>query len=148
MPIPWRKPPPKNMVPRKIENTRESDETVCLPDDEELFAGNDVDEFSAVLKNERSPKILITTSRYNSTRGAAFISDLISVIPNAHYYKRGTYDQKKIIQYANEKEFTSVIVFHTNRREPDALLVIGLPDGPTAHFKLSKLMLRKDIKVR
>lgn len=30
----------------------------------------------------------------------------------------------------------------------DALLVIGLPDGPTAHFKLSKLMLRKDIKVR
>lgn len=29
----------------------------------------------------------------------------------------------------------------------DALLVIGLPDGPTAHFKLSKLVLRKDIKV-
>ncbi|KAK6776423.1 hypothetical protein RDI58_027424 [Solanum bulbocastanum] len=138
--------PPPKMVPRTIENTRESDETICLPDDEELFAGNDVDEFSAVLKNERSPKILITTSRYNSTRGPAFISDLISVIPNAHYYKRGTYDLKKIVQYANEKEFTSVIVVHTNRREPDALLVIGLPDGPTAHFKLSKLMLRKDIK--
>ena len=30
---------------------------------------------------------------------------------------------------------------------PDALLMIGLPDGPTAHFKLSKLVLRKDIKV-
>lgn len=29
----------------------------------------------------------------------------------------------------------------------DALLVIGLPDGPTAHFKLSNLVLRKDIKV-
>jgi hypothetical protein len=29
----------------------------------------------------------------------------------------------------------------------DALLIIGLPDGPTAHFKLSKLVLRKDIKV-
>lgn len=29
----------------------------------------------------------------------------------------------------------------------DALLVIGLPDGPTAHFKLTKLVLRKDIKV-
>lgn len=29
----------------------------------------------------------------------------------------------------------------------DALLIIGLPDGPTAHFKLSKLLLRKDIKV-
>lgn len=101
----------------------------------------------------------------------------------------------QIVQYANEKEFTSVIVVHTNRREPghilehitflipliiamdcvsafihlssffvglncqldhfffhflslDALLIIGLPDGPTAHFKLSKLMLRKDIKVQ
>lgn len=29
----------------------------------------------------------------------------------------------------------------------DALLIIGLPDGPTAHFKLSNLVLRKDIKV-
>ena len=29
----------------------------------------------------------------------------------------------------------------------DALLIIGLPNGPTAHFKLSKLVLRKDIKV-
>uniref|UniRef100_A0A6N2MZJ6 Brix domain-containing protein n=1 Tax=Salix viminalis TaxID=40686 RepID=A0A6N2MZJ6_SALVM len=28
----------------------------------------------------------------------------------------------------------------------DALLIIGLPDGPTAHFKLSRLVLRKDIK--
>jgi len=30
----------------------------------------------------------------------------------------------------------------------DALLIIGVPDGPTAHFKLSKLVLRKDLKVR
>lgn len=29
----------------------------------------------------------------------------------------------------------------------DALLIMGVPDGPTAHFKLSKLVLRKDIKV-
>jgi ribosome production factor 1 len=28
----------------------------------------------------------------------------------------------------------------------DALLIIGLPNGPTAHFKLSNLVLRKDIK--
>lgn len=26
------------MVPRTIENTRELDETVCLPDDEEVFS--------------------------------------------------------------------------------------------------------------
>ncbi|XVF72907.1 hypothetical protein PTKIN_Ptkin12aG0158300 [Pterospermum kingtungense] len=138
--------PPPKQIPRTIENTREADETVCMPDDEELFAGNDADEFSSILKRDRTPKILITTCRFNSTRGPAFISELLWVIPNAHYYKRGTYNLKKIVEYANNKEFTSIIVVHTNRREPDALLIIGLPAGPTAHFKLSNLLLRKDIK--
>ena len=125
------------------------------------------------------------------------------MIPNAQYVDRGTYDLKKvclschimfhsfnlviyvfisivthcyfqIVEYANNREFTSVMVVHTNRREPgknssisfsfsfhmflfltpcvgifviDALLIINLPEGPTAHFKLSKLVLRKDIKV-
>ncbi|KAE9463164.1 hypothetical protein C3L33_04917, partial [Rhododendron williamsianum] len=155
--------PPPKMIPRTIENTRELDETVCKPDDEELFAGNDADEFCSVLKRECNPKILITTCRFNSTvcllfklnicRGPAFISELLTVIPNSHYFKRGTYDLKKvlvfallIVEYGRTKDFTSLIVVHTNRREPDALLVIGLPDGPTAHFKLSKLVLRKDIK--
>ncbi|KAK9122407.1 hypothetical protein Syun_020024 [Stephania yunnanensis] len=137
--------PPKK-APRTIENTREVDETVCKPDDEELFAGNDADEFSGILKQEVIPKILITTCRFNSSRGPAFISELLSVIPNAHYFRRGTYDLKKIVEYAKNKDFTSIIVVHTNRREPDALLVMGLPDGPTAHFKLSRLVLRKDIK--
>ncbi|XP_047341668.1 ribosome production factor 1 [Impatiens glandulifera] len=137
--------PPARSIPRTIENTREFDETVCEPDDE-LFAGNDADEFNSILGRERTPKILITTCRFNSTRGPAFISELISVIPNAHYYKRGTYDLKKIVEYAKKKDFTSLIVVHTNRREPDALLVMALPDGPTAHFKISNLILRKDIK--
>ncbi|XP_073002342.1 uncharacterized protein [Typha latifolia] len=138
--------PPEKKVPRTIENTREADETACRPDDEELFAGNDADEFSTVLKQHVTPKILITTCRFNSTRGPAFIEELLSVIPNAHYFKRGTYELKKIVEYANSKDFTSIIVVHTNRREPDALLIISLPDGPTAHFKLSRLVLRKDIK--
>ncbi|KAG9141675.1 hypothetical protein Leryth_019312 [Lithospermum erythrorhizon] len=138
--------PPPRQVPKTIENTREFDETVCKPDDEELFAGNDADEFSSILKQGFTPKILLTTSRFNSTRGPAFISDLLAVIPNSQYYKRGTYDLKKIVEYGRKKDFTSIIVVHTNRREPDGLMIIGLPDGPTAHFKLSNLVLRKDIK--
>ncbi|KAI7754060.1 hypothetical protein M8C21_009575 [Ambrosia artemisiifolia] len=137
--------PPKK-VPRTIENTREADETVCRPDDEELFAGNDADEFSSVLNQNRAPKVLMTTCRFNSTRGPALIKDLLTIIPNSEYYKRGTYDLKKIVDYANNKEYTSVIVVHTSRREPDALLIIGLPNGPTAHFKLSNLVLHKDLK--
>ncbi|GAB4844490.1 hypothetical protein Ancab_037868 [Ancistrocladus abbreviatus] len=138
-------PPPKK-VPRTIENTREFDETVCKPDDEELFAEIQADEFSSILKRELIPKVLITTSRFHSTRAPAFITELLEVIPNAHYYKRGTYDLKKIVEYATKNDFTSIVVVHTNRREPDALLIVGLPDGPTAHFKLSNLILRKDIK--
>lgn len=137
---------PPRPVPRTIENTREADETVCKPGDEELFAELETDEFSAVLKGERTQKVLITTCRFNSTRGPEFIKELLGVIPNSSYYKRGTYDLKKIITYATKKDFTSLIVVHTNRREPDALLIMGLPDGPTAHFKLSKLVLRKEIK--
>jgi hypothetical protein len=30
-------------------------------------------------------------------RGPAFISELLTVIPNAHYFKRGTYDLKKVM---------------------------------------------------
>ncbi|XP_071725597.1 uncharacterized protein [Rutidosis leptorrhynchoides] len=137
---------PPRKVPRTIENTREADETICKPDDEELFAGNDADEFSSVLNHERTPKVLMTTCRFNSTRGPALIKDLLNIIPNSEYYKRGTYDLKKIVDYANNKEYTSVIVVHTSRREPDALLVIGLPNGPTAHFKLTNLVLHKDLK--
>lgn len=137
---------PARPIPRTIENTREADETVCKPGDEELFAELETDEFSGVLKTERIPKVLITTCRFNSTRGPDFIKELLEVIPNSAYRKRGTYDLKKIITYATKKDFTSLMVVHTNRREPDALLIIGLPDGPTAHFKLSKLVLRKDIK--
>lgn len=137
--------PPKK-IPRTIENTRELDETVCQPNDEELYADNDTDEFNKILKQETIPKILITTCRFNSTRGPAFIQELMSIIPNAHYYKRGTFELKKIAEYAKNKDFTSIVVVHTSRREPDALLIINLPDGPTAHFKLSNLILRSEIK--
>lgn len=80
-------------------------------------------------------------------RGPAFVSELLSVIPNAQYYKRGTHDLKKvlflfflvfeytstkfnhlkvsfdlyvlqIVEYAKNRDFTSVMVVHTNRREP------------------------------
>ncbi|KAL2893472.1 Ribosome production factor 1 [Bienertia sinuspersici] len=58
---------PPRQVPRTIENTREADETVCKPDDEELFAELDTDEFSGVLKGNCVPKVLITTCRFNSS---------------------------------------------------------------------------------
>lgn len=34
----WLVQPPERMVPRTIENTREPDETVCRPDDDEVIS--------------------------------------------------------------------------------------------------------------
>lgn len=59
--------PPPRPVPKTIENTREPDETICRPDDEELFAANDADEFTHIFTHAFTPKILLTTSRFNST---------------------------------------------------------------------------------
>ncbi|CAF1930732.1 unnamed protein product [Brassica oleracea] len=73
-------------------------------------------------------------------------NQLMKDLNSSNEYERGTYDLKKVVEYAKKKDYTSLIVVHTTRREPDTLLIIGLPNGPAAHFKLSNLVLRKDIK--
>eukprot|EP00252_Welwitschia_mirabilis_P015907 TRINITY_DN35299_c0_g1_i1.p1 TRINITY_DN35299_c0_g1~~TRINITY_DN35299_c0_g1_i1.p1 ORF type:complete len:334 (-),score=58.48 TRINITY_DN35299_c0_g1_i1:437-1438(-) len=138
--------PPKPKPQRTIENTREFDETICRPEDEELSADNAFDEFSSYFNLERIPKILLTSSRIRSSKAYFFMQELLTVFPTAHYYKRGTYDLKKIVEYAKKRDFTAIVVIHVNRGEPDGMLIINLPDGPTAHFKLSSLVMRKDIK--
>jgi ribosome production factor 1 len=40
------------------------------------------------------------------------------VIPNAHYYKRGSYDLKQIVKYAKNRDFTSMIVVNEDRKYP------------------------------
>jgi ribosome production factor 1 len=39
-------------------------------------------------------------------------------------------------------------VFNEDRKGINGLLLVHLPDGPTAHFKISNLVLGRDIKVR
>lgn len=39
------------------------------------------------------------------------------------------------------------MVFNEDRKKVNAMLVVHLPDGPTARFRLSSLVLGKDIKV-
>lgn len=70
------------------------------------------------------------------------------MLPEAQYYKRQGYALKKIVKYATDRGFTDVMVFNENRKNVNGVLLIHLPGGPTAHFKLSNLVLGKDIKVR
>lgn len=138
--------PPPRKISRTIENTREEDETIAQPDDEELHAEDAADEFSAHFNHEITPQLLITSSRWCSTTTIKFIAELLRVLPNAHYYKRGSYEIKQIVKYAKNRDFTAIIIVHDNRKEPNGMLVISLPEGPTAHFKISNLVLSKKIK--
>ncbi|CDP08497.1 unnamed protein product [Coffea canephora] len=97
---------------------------------------------------DHTSKVLITIYHFNTIGfGHVFISDLLFVILNAHYFKRGTYDLKKVSNMQKSKNFIFIIAVRTNSRELDALLIMTLPVGPIGHFKLSKLFLWKDIKV-
>lgn len=101
--------PPKQ-IPRTIENTREVDDTMVQPDDEEVAGDEADDEFAKYFSNEVKPKIMITTRPNCSRKLFPFIGDLMQMIPNAFYYPRGKYVVKDLAQYATNKEFTHLVI--------------------------------------
>ncbi|CAI5483988.1 unnamed protein product [Closterium sp. Yama58-4] len=137
---------PPRKAARTIDSTREVDETIAQPDDDELHADEAQDEFAPHFNRERPPKVLITTCQRIHPIMKQFIKELLVVIPGSEYYERRQYRIKEIVQYASAREYTAMIVINENRNKPNALMLIGLPEGPTALFKLSSLVLRKDIK--
>eukprot|EP00850_Spirogloea_muscicola_P012467 SM000080S22982 [mRNA] locus=s80:511562:514167:+ [translate_table: standard] len=134
-------------VPRTIENTREKDETVAALDDDELHADDAQDEFSGHFSRQYSPKVLITTSQHPSKITYQLIKELLTVVPDAAFYRRAAFTIRQITKYATAREFSSVLVLNDNHKRPNAVLLVNLPDGPTLHFKLSNLVLRKKIKL-
>jgi hypothetical protein len=69
-------------------------------------------------------------------------------LPHAEFYKRAGFPLKKIVQFASERDFTDLLVFNEDARTINGMLLVHLPDGPTAHFRLSSLKLGRDIKAR
>lgn len=149
--------PPKQ-IPKTIENTRELDETLVQPDDEEIAGDEQDDEFAKYFTNETKPKIMITTRPKCSRKLFPFIGDLMQMIPNAFYYPRGKYVLtllccslfhslilnhtgkhlvKDLAQYAANKEFTHLVILTEKQKECNGLLITHLPCGPTAFLKVS-----------
>ena len=58
------------------------------------------------------------------------------------------YPVKKIVEYAINEGFTNLLVFNEDQKHVNGLLMVHLPGGPTAHFKLSSVVLSKQIRVR
>jgi ribosome production factor 1 len=80
---------PAKQVPRTIDNARELDETVVLPGDDEVLGDEADDEFSAYFSGKKAPKIMITTKPGPSGKIFRMIAEMMAVIPNSYYYRRG-----------------------------------------------------------
>lgn len=133
-------------VPRTIENQRAADVTVAEPEDEENAEEEAADEFAGHFALEREPKVLLTTSLTATKATYALASELLDVLPRCVFYKRNGYALKKICEYAERRGFSDVAVLHEDRHEVVGLLVTHLPDGPTARFALSRLVLGQKIR--
>ncbi|KAJ3090984.1 Ribosome production factor 1 [Quaeritorhiza haematococci] len=134
----------KENVPKTLENTREFDETV-VEDDEEVMHDEETDEFAQYFQG-LPPKILVTTSRRPSAAVYEFAEEFVSIFPDAEFVKRQSqFEVKKIVEIATKRNYTDLIVINEDRKQPNAITIIHLPEGPTAHFKLSSIKMNKEI---
>lgn len=134
-------------VPRTVENTRIIDETMVNPNDEEveLDIKNDELESHWDPKNERNPRVLITTSDNPHARTIQLCRELRNILPKSEFRFRNRSAIKKIIKGCIERNYTDLIVINENRREPNGMLLVHLPNGPTAKFRLSSVKLSDQI---
>ncbi|XP_039258160.2 ribosome production factor 1-like [Styela clava] len=137
--------PPK-MLSKTIENMRVKDETMVSPLDQEVLFDESIDEMASYFDREKTPKVLITTSERPRYRVMKFIREVQQFIPNSHIYYRKRLALKKIIPQCIAKDFTDLIVVNEDRKTPNGLVLCHLPDGPTAHFKVSNVKLRDEIR--
>lgn len=134
--------------PKTLETERTHDETTVNPQDEEIKASESIDEFAEYYIDKIPPKICITTGRKVTPRVYSFIEDLLKSFPNSFFYKRRDFNIKDIVEQAQEKQFTDLIVINEDQKDINGLLLIHLPKGPTAYFKLTNLKLSSEIPGR
>jgi ribosome production factor 1 len=132
--------------PKTIESMRVYDETVVNPDDEEVLQDEDMDEWASYFRREKPAKILITTTDRPNSRTNKFCKELKKSIPNSEILYRRGLDLKKIIPQAISRDYTDLLVVNEDHKEPNGLVISHLPDGPTAHFRLSSVRFCKEIK--
>lgn len=140
--------PPK-LVPKTLDSMREHEETTVEVEgaeiDEEIVHDLCTDEFSTYFEKTYEPKVLITSCDNPHTRTIAFIKELTRIIPNSECKWRKHTSIKKIVKDGVKKEFTDIVLINEDNRSPNGLVVTHLPDGPTAHFRLSNVKVTKNL---
>lgn len=129
---------PRRAVPKTLENTREADVTRLPADDPDAVAAAAADEFAPYFDRSLAPAVMVTTSPSPSKKTYDFSADLLEALPAARFYRRGAHRLSKIVTYATKKQFTHVVVLNEGASKTlDSLLVVHLPAGPTARFRLT-----------
>lgn len=134
-------------IPRTVENTRITDETLVDSNNEEvkLDLKNDELESHWDPNNERNPRVLITSSDNPHARTIQLCRELKTILPKSEFRFRNRSAIKKIIRGCIERNYTDLIVINENRREPNGMLLVHLPNGPTAKFRISSVKLTDQI---
>ncbi|EPQ32341.1 uncharacterized protein PFL1_00537 [Pseudozyma flocculosa PF-1] len=110
------------------------------------------------------PAILITTSMPSNSltphleslnaraqpaeRTRDFVKELLNVFPGSEYRPRNKakgVGLGKICGWARDRRYDAVMVVGENRKEPFALTIVALPNGPTAFFRLTSIAMGKEI---
>ncbi|XP_015127181.1 probable ribosome production factor 1 [Diachasma alloeum] len=138
-------------VPHTIESLREKDETTIsgdLDDEEnaEIKAELMNDEFAAYYRKDYEPKVLITYCDNPTRKTRIFGRELTRIIPNSLSLYRNRSGVKKMVKSATARGFTDIIVINEDQCQPNGMLVVHLPDGPTAQFKLSNVKITPELK--
>jgi len=144
---------PAKLVPKTIESMREADETTVASgdapeekQDEEVNWDIANDEFKHYFDKTYEPKVLITSADNPHSRTIRFVKELTRIIPNSTPLWRKNASIKKTVKQAIANGYTDIMVINEDNRMPNGLVVTHLPEGPTAHFKLSNVKITKDIK--
>lgn len=124
---------------------RVPDDSIVTADNKEVKADEEIDEFSKYFSGNSTPKVIITTKKKPTSKLVEFCQEFIGVIPNLEFYERRDYHVKEIIEMANKREYTDLVIFNERNRKPEGMWLIHLPDGPTAHFKITSTWTRKEI---
>lgn len=136
-------------IPHTIESLRIPDETtVNITDDKKAETEKDLelDEFSKYFNRDIEPKVLITYADNPLRKTRIFGNELSRMIPNSHCLLRNRSGVKKVVKNAIEEGYTDVLIVNEDMRKPNGLLVIHLPEGPTAHFRLSNVKITTEMK--
>lgn len=129
---------PRRAIPKTLENMREADVTRLPSDDADALAAASHDEFAPYFDRSLTPNVMVTTSPSPSKQTYQFCADLLEVIPDAQFYRRGAHRLAKIVGYASSRGFTHLLVLHEGAaKSVDQLLIIHLPGGPTARFRVT-----------